>query len=79
MAFKLLNPAVVLPKLNVVTIDHLPGAFLCAVVVIADEIDGFHEVTVTANKIRSIMRHNRRSLTPVLSDRHQASRACRIP
>jgi hypothetical protein len=27
-AFRLLNPAVVLPQLDVLTIDHLPGLFL---------------------------------------------------
>jgi hypothetical protein len=63
MAFKLGNLAVVLPKLNVVTIDHLPGAFPCAVVVVADQIDGFHEMTVPANKVCSIIRHGRRFLT----------------
>jgi hypothetical protein len=63
MAFKLLNSAVVLPKLDVVTIDHLPGAFSCTVVVIADEIDGFHEMAVTADKVSAIVRHDRTFLT----------------
>jgi hypothetical protein len=58
MAFELLNSAVVLPKFNVVTVDHLPGAFPCAVVVIADEVDGLHKLAVTANKVRSIMGHS---------------------
>jgi hypothetical protein len=62
VAFKLLDPAVVLPELDVVAIDHLPGAFPCTVIVIADEIDGLHEMTVTANKVRPIVRHDRRSL-----------------
>jgi hypothetical protein len=79
MTFEFLNPAVVLPKFNVVTVDHLPGAFSCAVVVIADEIDGFHEMTVTANKVSSIVRHNLRSLTPSAQVRRRASRARRIP
>jgi hypothetical protein len=59
MAFKFLNSAVVLPKFDVVTVDHLLGALPCAVVVIADEIDGFHEMTVTADKVRPIVRHDR--------------------
>jgi hypothetical protein len=63
MAFELFDPAVVLPKLDVVTIDHLPGTFPCTVVVITDEIDGLHEMTVTANKVRPIVRHDRRSFT----------------
>jgi hypothetical protein len=59
MAFKFLNSAVVLPKFDIVTVYHLPGAFPCALVVIADEIDGFHEMTVTANKVRPIVGHDR--------------------
>jgi hypothetical protein len=59
MAFELRNPAVVLPKFNVVTVDYLPGAFPCGGVVIADQIDGFHELAVTADKISSIVRHIR--------------------
>jgi hypothetical protein len=59
MAFKLFNPAVVLPKFDVVTIDHLPGAFPCAVVVIANQVDGFHEMAIMADKVRAIMRHDR--------------------
>jgi hypothetical protein len=61
-AFKLLNSAVALPKFNVVSVHHLPSAFPCNVVIIANEIDGFHEVAVTANEIGLIMRHKRRSL-----------------
>jgi hypothetical protein len=61
MAFELRNPAVVLPKFNVVTVDYLPGAFPCGGVVIADQIDGFHELAVTADKISSIVRHIRAS------------------
>jgi hypothetical protein len=50
MAFEFLNPAVVLPKFNVVTVDHFPGAFPCSVVIIiADEVNRFHELAVTAN------------------------------
>jgi hypothetical protein len=63
MAVELFNLAVVLPKFNIVTVDHLPGAFSCAVVVIADEIDGFHEMAVTADKVRAIVRHDRTFLT----------------
>jgi hypothetical protein len=70
MAFKLLNSAVVLPKFDVVTIDHLPGTFSCAVVVIADEIDGFHEMAVTCDKVRPIVCHGRSFLTRAISVRH---------
>jgi hypothetical protein len=63
IAFKLLDPAVALPKLNVVTVDHFAGAFPCTVVVIADEIDGFHETAVMADEVCSIVRHDRCSLT----------------
>jgi hypothetical protein len=73
MRVKLRNPAVVLPKLNVVTIDHLPGTFLCTVVVVADQIDGFHEMTVPANKVCSIVRHSRHSLTSATWVRRRAS------
>ena len=62
MTFELFDPAVVLPKLDVVTIDHLPGTFPCTVVVIANEINGLHEMTVTANKVRPIVCHDRRPL-----------------
>jgi hypothetical protein len=58
-AFELLDPAVVLPEFNVVTVDHLPGTFLRAVVIVADEIDGFHEMAVTADQICAIIRHDR--------------------
>jgi hypothetical protein len=51
MAFKLGDLAVVLSKLNVVTVDHLPRAFPRDFVVVADQIDGFHEMTVPANKV----------------------------
>jgi hypothetical protein len=70
MALKLLDPAVMLPKLDVVTVDHLPGVFSCAIVVIADEIDGFHEMAIPANKVRPVVRHDRCSLTPAISVRH---------
>jgi hypothetical protein len=61
-AFELLDPAVALPKFNIVTVDHFAGSFPCSVIVIADEIDGFHELAVTANKVRPIVRHDRSSL-----------------
>jgi hypothetical protein len=66
MALKLLDPAVVLPKFNVVTVDHLPGAFPCTIVVIADQIDGLHEMTVAANKVGSVVRHDRSFLTQAI-------------
>jgi hypothetical protein len=47
-----------LPKLNVVTVNH----FLCplsrCVVILAVQVDGFDEIAVLANKIGSIMRHS---------------------
>jgi hypothetical protein len=70
MAYKFLNSAVVLPKLDVVTVDHLPGTFSCAVIVIADEIDGFHKMAVTANKVRPVVCHDRSSLSRAISVRH---------
>ncbi len=70
MAFKLLYSAILLPKLDVVTVDHLPGAFSCVVVVIADEIDGFHEMAVAVNKVRPIVCHDQSSLTRAISVRH---------
>jgi hypothetical protein len=55
MTFELRNPAVALPKFNIVTVDHFAGAFACGGVVLADEIDGLHEVAVSANKVSSIV------------------------
>jgi hypothetical protein len=66
IAFELLYPAIVQPKFHIVTVDHFAGTFPCTVVVIADEIDGFHEMAVTANKVRSIVRHDRGSLTQAI-------------
>jgi hypothetical protein len=57
MAFELLDPAVVLPKFDVVTVDHFPRAFPCTVVVIADQIDRFHELAVTVNEVGAIVSH----------------------
>jgi hypothetical protein len=47
----------VLPKFDIVTVDHLRGAFACGGVVIADQIDGFHEMAVSADKVSSIVCH----------------------
>jgi hypothetical protein len=60
--FKLCNPAGVFPQLDIMTVDHLLGAFLCVVVVSAVEVDSFNGMAVTANEVYSIVRHNRRSL-----------------
>jgi hypothetical protein len=60
--FKLFNPAGMLPKLNVMTIHHFLRPFSRGVVILAVSINGFDEITVLANKIRSIMRHSGRSL-----------------
>jgi hypothetical protein len=73
LAFELRNPAILLPQFNVVTVHHFPGAFRCIVVIVADEIDGFHELTVTANKVGAIIRHGARSITSVTKARREAS------
>jgi hypothetical protein len=59
LAVKLCNPAGVLPKLDVVTVDHSLGAFLRSVVVSAVEINGLNEIAISANQVRSIVRHSR--------------------
>src|ERR1700684_3291232 len=46
-----------MPKLDVVTIDHFKGAFLCSFVVGADDVDRFNAVTVTTNKVCLIVSH----------------------
>jgi hypothetical protein len=58
-AFEFCNPAGMLPKLNVVTVNHSLGAFLRSVVVIANDIDGLDEITIAANQVCSIVRHGR--------------------
>jgi hypothetical protein len=67
------NPAGVFPQLNIVTVDHLFGAFLRLVVVSAVEIDSFNGMAVTANEVCSIVRHNRRSLELGGSMQHSLS------
>jgi hypothetical protein len=57
LAFEFCNPADMLPKFDVVTIDHSLGAFLRSVVIIADEIDGLDDVAIPANQVSSIVRH----------------------
>jgi hypothetical protein len=59
LAFKSYNPAGVLPKLDVVTVNHSLGAFLRSVVVDAVEIDGLNEIALVANQVCSIVRHRR--------------------
>jgi hypothetical protein len=76
-AFKLCNSAGVLPKLDVVTVDHSLGAFLRSVVIIADEIDGLNKIAVAANQVCSIVRHW--VLTSADEGRCRANRACCIP
>jgi hypothetical protein len=56
LAFKFCNPAGVLPKLYVVTVNHSLGAFLRTFVIVANEIDGLNEITVAANQVCSITR-----------------------
>ena len=53
-------------QFNIVTIDHFAGVSSCAVVIVTDEIDGFHELAVTADKVRSMVRHDRSSLTQAI-------------
>jgi hypothetical protein len=60
LAVKLWNSAGVMPKLNIVTINHFEGAFHCGFVVGADEVDCFNAVAVTANNVPLIVRLNRR-------------------
>jgi hypothetical protein len=48
-AFKLCNSAGMLPKFDVVTVDHSLGASLRGVVVDAVEIDGLNKIAVAAN------------------------------
>lgn len=57
LAFKFCNPAGMLPKLDVVTVNHSLGAFLGSVVIIADEIDDLDDVAISAHQASSIVRH----------------------
>jgi hypothetical protein len=52
----------VFPQFNVMTVDHLLGAFPCGVVVSEVEIDSFFGMAVASNKVCSIVRHYRSSL-----------------
>ena len=52
LAFKFCNPAGMLPKLDVVTVNHSLGAFLGGVVIIADEIDDLNDVAISAHQVR---------------------------
>jgi hypothetical protein len=52
------NPAGVLPKLNVVTVNHSLGAFLRSFVIIAAEINRLNEVAISANQVSPIVRHS---------------------
>jgi hypothetical protein len=58
-AIKPRNPSGMFPQLNIVTVDHLFGAFLRVVVVSAVEIHSFDMLAVAVNKICSIVRHKR--------------------
>ena len=51
MAVELRDLAFVMPKHDVVTVDHFEGAFYCSFVVGADDVDRFDAGTVTTNKI----------------------------
>ena len=50
LAVKLCNSAGVMPKLNIVPINHFEGSFLCSFV--AGEVDCFNVVAVTADRVR---------------------------
>jgi hypothetical protein len=54
---KFSNPSDILPKLNVMTIHHMLRPLHRGVVILAVEVNGFDDIAVLANKIRSIMRH----------------------
>jgi hypothetical protein len=58
LAFKFCNPAGMLPKLDVVTVNHSLGAFLRSFIIIAVEINRLNEVAVSANQVSSIVRHS---------------------
>jgi hypothetical protein len=65
-----------LPKLDVVTVNHSLGAFLGSVVIIADEIDDLNDVAISTHQASSIVRHRRDDpFSPVPRVRHRASRA----
>jgi hypothetical protein len=49
--------AIALPKLYVVTINELPGVFLCGVIVGADKFDGPEKTAVRTDDIGSIFCH----------------------
>jgi hypothetical protein len=53
------DPAVPMPKLNVVTVDELSCGFDCRIVVGAIEVDCPQEVAVAANDVNSIIGHLR--------------------
>jgi hypothetical protein len=57
LAFKFCNPAGMLPKFDVVTVNHSLGAFPGSVVIIADEIDDLDDVAISAHQASSIVRH----------------------
>jgi hypothetical protein len=57
LAFKFCNPAGMLPKFDVVTVNDSLGAFLGSVVIIANEIDDLNDVAISAHQGSSIVRH----------------------
>jgi hypothetical protein len=48
----------VLPKLNVLTVNHSLGAFFRSFVIIAVEINRLYVVAISANQVSSIVRHS---------------------
>jgi hypothetical protein len=52
-ALKLFDPAVLLPELHIETSDYLLSLFPRRFVIIADEINGFDEMTIPTKKVRS--------------------------
>ena len=74
-AFKFCNPTGMLPKFDVVTVNHSLGAFLGSVVIIADEIDDLNDVAISAHRASSIVRHRWTILQTGPRVRHRDNRA----
>jgi hypothetical protein len=50
------DPAGIVPKFDLLTIDHSRSPFLCIIVVVAVEIESPDVIPVTANNLRSVVR-----------------------
>jgi hypothetical protein len=69
-ALKLFDPAVLLPELDIETSDYLLSLFPRRFVIIADEINGFDEMTIPTKKVRSVVRHVSSSSRSALTRRN---------